>query len=350
MKEVQEETGIDVEPVRLIAVLDGLRLGFTRVPLYSLLFYCRAVGGELAPHPLETRDVGWFTRDDAAAAARRFGALGRARLRRHQRRAPRRPLRQRAPADVARRVLLRHHVISVRVAASVDADLVAAVTALLPQLSRSAPPPTHDQLARIVADPDTTLFVAEDDGRIVGTLTLAVFEIPTGRRAWIEDVVTDTAARGKGVASALVDAALAHAASFGARTVDLTSRPDREDANRLYMQARLRAARDERVPPHPRLAATEPAPGLRQSSFGEAGRPRATGASAWEHRGEAALAPRQLRLVGDGLGEHAGDERRDEIDRVLVVRRGSELAVRHRVGERGALELHHLDAGREGLG
>jgi ADP-ribose pyrophosphatase YjhB (NUDIX family) len=63
VKEVEEETGIEVEPVRLIAVLDGLRLGFTRVPLYSLLFYCRAIGGELNPHPLECRDVGWFTRD-----------------------------------------------------------------------------------------------------------------------------------------------------------------------------------------------------------------------------------------------------------------------------------------------
>ncbi len=62
-KEVQEETGIEVEPVRLIAVLDGLRLGFTRVPLYSLVFYCRAVGGKLEPHPLECRDVGWFTED-----------------------------------------------------------------------------------------------------------------------------------------------------------------------------------------------------------------------------------------------------------------------------------------------
>ena len=127
--------------------------------------------------------------------------------------------------------------ISVRIAASVDANLVAAVTDLLPQLSRSAPPPTREQLARIVADPATTLFVAEDDdGRIVGTLTLAAFEIPTGRRAWIEDVVTDAAARGKGVATALVDAALAHATEVGARTVDLTSRPDREDANRLYVQ------------------------------------------------------------------------------------------------------------------
>lgn len=60
-KEVLEETGIEVEPVRLIAVLDGLRLGFTRVPLYSLVFYCRATGGSLNPHPLECNDVGWFT-------------------------------------------------------------------------------------------------------------------------------------------------------------------------------------------------------------------------------------------------------------------------------------------------
>ena len=61
VKEVLEETGIEAEPVRLIAVLDGLRLGFTRIPLYSLVFHCRATGGELEPHPLECRDVGWFT-------------------------------------------------------------------------------------------------------------------------------------------------------------------------------------------------------------------------------------------------------------------------------------------------
>jgi ribosomal protein S18 acetylase RimI-like enzyme len=127
-------------------------------------------------------------------------------------------------------------VISVRAAASVDADLVAAVTALLPQLSRSASPPTLEQLTRIVDDAATTLFVAEDEGRIVGTLTLVAFEIPTGRRAWIEDVVTDSAARGQGVATALVQAALAHAADVGVRTIDLTSRPDRADANRLYVQ------------------------------------------------------------------------------------------------------------------
>ncbi len=125
--------------------------------------------------------------------------------------------------------------ISVRVAASADSDLLQAVTALLPQLSRSAAPPTLDQLERIVSHPATTLFVAEDEGRIVGTLTLATFEIPSGTRAWIEDVVTDDAARGKGVGTALVNAALGHAAELGARTVELTSRPDREDANRLYM-------------------------------------------------------------------------------------------------------------------
>jgi ADP-ribose pyrophosphatase YjhB (NUDIX family) len=64
VKEVQEETGIECEPVRLIAVLDGLRLGFTRIALYSLVFYCRAVGGKLEPHPLECRDVGWFRPDN----------------------------------------------------------------------------------------------------------------------------------------------------------------------------------------------------------------------------------------------------------------------------------------------
>ena len=64
VKEVWEETGIEVEPVRLIAVLDGLRLGFTRIPLYSVVFYCRALGGTLKPHPLECLDVGWFAEEE----------------------------------------------------------------------------------------------------------------------------------------------------------------------------------------------------------------------------------------------------------------------------------------------
>jgi ADP-ribose pyrophosphatase YjhB (NUDIX family) len=64
VKEVKEETGIDAEPIRLLAVLDGLRMGFTRIPLYSLVFHCRALGGSLEAHPLECADVGWFTQDN----------------------------------------------------------------------------------------------------------------------------------------------------------------------------------------------------------------------------------------------------------------------------------------------
>lgn len=63
VKEVAEETGIECVPERLITVIDGFRAGFTRIPLYSLVFLCRATGGELAGHPLETMDVGWFPRD-----------------------------------------------------------------------------------------------------------------------------------------------------------------------------------------------------------------------------------------------------------------------------------------------
>jgi ADP-ribose pyrophosphatase YjhB (NUDIX family) len=76
VKEVREETGIDCEVVRLIAVLDGLRLGFTRVPLYSLVFHCRATGGDLTAHPLETRGVGFFGRDELPEPLAGFGQWG----------------------------------------------------------------------------------------------------------------------------------------------------------------------------------------------------------------------------------------------------------------------------------
>ncbi len=64
VKEVLEETGIEVEPVRLVMVLDGLRLGITQIPLYSLVFHLRATGGKLSAHPLECSQVGWFAEDD----------------------------------------------------------------------------------------------------------------------------------------------------------------------------------------------------------------------------------------------------------------------------------------------
>ena len=126
--------------------------------------------------------------------------------------------------------------ISVEAVASIDDDLVTAVSGLIPQLSSSSSSPSKETLARIVASEGATLFVARDEGRVVGMLTLITFEIPTAVRAWIEDVVVDGAARGQGIAAALVQAAVDHAAAREARTVDLTSRPDREAANRLYLR------------------------------------------------------------------------------------------------------------------
>jgi ribosomal protein S18 acetylase RimI-like enzyme len=119
----------------------------------------------------------------------------------------------------------------------VAAELREAFDRLTPQLSSSNPPPSDDELAFIVGSPATVLLVARDpdaDGRIVGSLTLALFRIPTGLRAWIEDVVVDGEARGRGVGEALNRHALDVARDAGAKTVDLTSRPSREAANRLY--------------------------------------------------------------------------------------------------------------------
>jgi ribosomal protein S18 acetylase RimI-like enzyme len=117
----------------------------------------------------------------------------------------------------------------------VSGDLVEAIGGLVEQLSSSSPRPSEAELEAIAASPATRLLVARDDHEaVVGTLTLALFRIPTGLRAWIEDVVVDEAARGRGVGEALNREALRIAADAGARTVDLTSRPDREAANRLY--------------------------------------------------------------------------------------------------------------------
>ena len=128
-------------------------------------------------------------------------------------------------------------VLTVSVAARADEELAAAFAHLVPQLSSSSPPPTRDQLAEMIASPATTVFLARSEhGTIVGTLTLVVFRIPTAIRAWIEDVVVDEAARGSGAGEALNRSALDTARKLGARTVDLTSRPSREAANRLYQR------------------------------------------------------------------------------------------------------------------
>ena len=124
--------------------------------------------------------------------------------------------------------------ISVEEVVVADPEVLAAMTRLLPQLSSTAPPPTAYDLEDIVDSPASTLLVARSGGKIVGALTLVTFRVPTALRAWIEDVVVDESARGSGVGEALVTAALDRASERGARTVDLTSRPSREAANRLY--------------------------------------------------------------------------------------------------------------------
>jgi len=127
--------------------------------------------------------------------------------------------------------------IEIEAVAAVDGDIMEGMERLVPQLSSSAAVPSTDDVRAMVASPCTTLLIARDSAqgrRIVGSLTLAVFRIPTGVRAWIEDVVVDSTARGKGVGEALSREALRIAASAGARTVELTSRPSREAANRLY--------------------------------------------------------------------------------------------------------------------
>jgi len=139
--------------------------------------------------------------------------------------------------------------IEVAAASSVDDELVDAFGRLIPQLSRSAAIPSPNFIREIVDSEASTLLIARDTRdhvRIVGMLTLVVFKIPTGVRAWIEDVVVDETIRGRGVGEALSQEAVRRALAMGARTIELTSRPSREAANRLYRRLGF-ALRDSNV-------------------------------------------------------------------------------------------------------
>ena len=125
---------------------------------------------------------------------------------------------------------------TIEIATESTNELVQAMAVLIPQLSKSNPPPSRTDLNAIIASEASVLFIARVNGKIAGALTLATFRIPTGVRAWIEDVVVDADARGHGVGEALNMAAIAEARSRGAITVELTSRPSREAANRLYQR------------------------------------------------------------------------------------------------------------------
>ena len=122
-------------------------------------------------------------------------------------------------------------------AIGVDDALVSVMARLVPQLSRSNPPPDAATLEAIVGSEAAVLLLAlDEEGVVVGSLTLALFRIPTGLRAWIEDVVVDEAARGRGIGEALNREAIGRARAEGATTADLTSRSSREAANRLYQR------------------------------------------------------------------------------------------------------------------
>jgi ribosomal protein S18 acetylase RimI-like enzyme len=136
--------------------------------------------------------------------------------------------------------------VQVEVLGEIDDEVVAALGRLLPQLSRSAKPMTPADIAAIEASPAVTLLLARCDGVIAGMLTLVMFPLPTGLRAWIEDVVVDEAFRGQGAGEELSREAVRIAQAAGARTVDLTSRPSREAAGRLYERIGFRQ-RDSRV-------------------------------------------------------------------------------------------------------
>ncbi|MDQ6796738.1 MAG: GNAT family N-acetyltransferase [Actinomycetota bacterium] len=124
--------------------------------------------------------------------------------------------------------------VAIEEATSVSDELMVAIGHLVPQLSRTSPVPSRSEVAEIVASPATVLLLARTEGAVVGSLTLVLFRIPTGVRAWVEDVVVDQSARGRGIGEALGREALRRAVAAGARTVDLTSRPSRQAANRMY--------------------------------------------------------------------------------------------------------------------
>ena len=136
--------------------------------------------------------------------------------------------------------------VQVEVISEITDEVVEAFGRLLPQLSRSAPPLDRAALQIIVSSPAITMLLARSSGVIAGSLTLVMFPLPTGLRAWVEDVVVDESARGQGVGGALTVAAVQRAIAAGARTVDLTSRPSRAAAGRLYERSGFKL-RDSRV-------------------------------------------------------------------------------------------------------
>lgn len=121
-------------------------------------------------------------------------------------------------------------------------ELTNAMEKLIPQLSSSSPILSPEEVTRLISQPSVKVFIYRgESGQIEGMLSLVLFYIPTGLRAWIEDVVVLEQTRGQGAGRQLVEAALNYAKEAGARSVDLTSRPSRAAANRLYQRCGFEA-------------------------------------------------------------------------------------------------------------
>jgi ribosomal protein S18 acetylase RimI-like enzyme len=120
---------------------------------------------------------------------------------------------------------------------AIDIEIEQAFARLIPQLTPYQPAPNREALVEMVASPASHVFLArapDQDGQIVGTATLVTFQTPTGKHGWIEDVVVDKAFRGQGIGRALTEICLEKAQTLGVRDVNLTSRPNRVAANKLY--------------------------------------------------------------------------------------------------------------------
>lgn len=119
---------------------------------------------------------------------------------------------------------------------TVTPSLVAAFEKLLPQLNTSIAPPTFKELESLIASENTFLFTGEVDGIIVGTISLVIYRIPTGLKAWIEDVIVDETVRGRGYGKQLIEHAIGFLRGKEIRLVNLTSGPARVAANKMYQQ------------------------------------------------------------------------------------------------------------------
>ncbi|MDD2314923.1 MAG: GNAT family N-acetyltransferase [Proteiniphilum sp.] len=122
----------------------------------------------------------------------------------------------------------------------IDEHIVDAFRRLMPQLTSRRIDSSLATLEKVISSEETHLFVAIEEEEIIGTLTLLFYQIPSGRKAWIEDVIVEQQARGKGVGTALMWHAMQTARSQAAEKVDLTSHPDRKAANKLYQKMGFR--------------------------------------------------------------------------------------------------------------